>query len=232
MSQCASQASLVGNHIVHTSWPRLVVRWMFTCRWISDKYGQERMMMAGCIVTAISFFLVGPMPLLQLPPANIPILMFALTMMGAGSCMVFVPALSAMMAVGTTRFGKAEGLEDVISGLLNSSYYLGGGIAPMVSGALTEQVGFATCNTYFGLAMLIHFCAMLISAQALPVETSEDQGPLLSGPLNNKASPWGISARHSALQDDEEASVPIDNPLSKLVQMSTLANKRTKAEVL
>jgi len=168
--------------------------------------------MAGALLTAASFFLLGPIPGLRLPPANVYLLLFAVVLMGAGSCMVFVPALSAMIAVTTERFGKVEGLEDIVSGLLNSSYYFGGGLAPMIGGAVTESVGFALSSTYFGAAMVGHFALMLLCAGGWAVAP---------------AAGVEASAVRSPGQQAESETVPIVGPMwSDAVQ-----GKRKKPEV-
>ena len=125
--------------------------------------------MVGCFMTALSFVLLGPSPGLGLPSNNQWFIAIALVVQGAGSCMVFVPALSAMMVLALERFGHMEGLEDVLSGLLNSSYYMGGGIMPMLGGALTEALGFALSCTVFSGIMAIQGLTLAVSLRALPL---------------------------------------------------------------
>lgn len=125
-------------------------------------------MLGGLALTALSFALLGPVPGLALPPASTPLILLALVLMGVGSCMVFVPALAAMMAVALERFGHVDGLEDVLSGLLNSSYYAGGGVMPMLGGALTESVGFARSCTLFGTILAAHFFVLRYGLRSFP----------------------------------------------------------------
>lgn len=48
-----------------------------------------------------------------------------------------------------------SGIEDLASGLIGASYYLGGGAGPIVGGAITSLVGFEWASTSYGLGLLL-----------------------------------------------------------------------------
>ncbi|XP_030829068.1 MFS-type transporter SLC18B1 [Strongylocentrotus purpuratus] len=117
--------------------------------YVADKTKTTRLMMAlGSYFTGISYLLVGPSPLLNLP-SRLWIVIVALGFQGCICGICIMPALLDLF-LSVKWYGHPDDLatQSIISGLFNAAYSLGSFIGPTAGGALVEQIGFVWTSTY------------------------------------------------------------------------------------
>ncbi|KAK9905907.1 hypothetical protein WJX75_008740 [Coccomyxa subellipsoidea] len=121
--------------------------------WLGDKVGMLVIIVAGFVLMAIAYIMLGPAPPLQplLGPLFGSWLIWAsLGLVGLGAGMAFVPLLPALLEHLDEVGIQEEGLADVVSGLLSGSFSLGGGVGPLLGGVLANWFGFQWSAAAFG----------------------------------------------------------------------------------
>eukprot|EP00742_Colponemidia_sp_Colp-10_P008901 GILJ01009672.1.p1 GENE.GILJ01009672.1~~GILJ01009672.1.p1 ORF type:complete len:375 (+),score=49.46 GILJ01009672.1:525-1649(+) len=136
--------------------------------------GGMQTMVVGLFVSALSYMLLGPSPLLPFIPKTLWLVCIALGVMGLGCCIVFVPAMPHMTQA-TTHLGPAA--SDVVAGVVTSAFALGNIIGPVMGSGLVAGLGFATASTTFAAILALYGVVLLI---AVPLLASR-QGDLHGG---------------------------------------------------
>ncbi|XP_022101508.1 MFS-type transporter SLC18B1-like isoform X2 [Acanthaster planci] len=113
------------------------------------------MIVMGLWGTTVFFLLVGPSPLLKIPPTKlIPIIEIPF-----GSAVIALVAMPTLVDMFTSAewYGIPNnlGLTSIISGIWNSGFAFGTMAGPIIAGALTEQFGFPITTTILAGCCLV-----------------------------------------------------------------------------
>lgn len=161
----------------------LTVAYTLSCPlhgYIAARIGPAHSLASGLLCLFVGFCVLGPAPLLAplLAPlaregayAGLGTALASLTLLGFGLSLSFVPALPALIhavehdataarARAEGRMPESPGLEDLLAGLLNSLYFLGGAIGAPCGAAVAEAVGVQ--RAYQGLAMFLAAAAVVL----------------------------------------------------------------------
>ncbi|XP_030829602.1 MFS-type transporter SLC18B1 [Strongylocentrotus purpuratus] len=118
--------------------------------YIADKKKMTRIMMVlGFYIIGISFMLIGPSPLLDLP-GKLWIIMISLALLGFSIGIGIMPAFLDLL-ISAKWYGLPEDLstQAILSGLFNGAFSLGTFVGPTLGGALVNQLGFDWSSTIF-----------------------------------------------------------------------------------
>lgn len=118
--------------------------------YIADKKKTTRIMMVlGFYITGISFMLIGPSPLLDLP-GKLWIIIISLALLGFSIGIGLMPAFLDLL-ISAKWYGLPEDLstQAILSGLFNGAFSLGTFVGPTLGGALVNQLGFDWSSTIF-----------------------------------------------------------------------------------
>ncbi|XP_071492402.1 MFS-type transporter SLC18B1-like [Diadema antillarum] len=128
--------------------------------YIADKKKTTRIMMAlGFYLSGLSFMLIGPSPLLNLP-SKLWIVIVALSLMGLSIGVALMPAFLDLL-MSAKWYGLPDNLatHGVISGVFSGAFSLGTFIGPTIAGALVDNFGFDWSATLFAGG---NFIAMIL----------------------------------------------------------------------
>lgn len=121
---------------------------------IGNSCGNFTTLVGGMLVSAASFFLMGPCP--WLPPGLLPtsvwLLVAAMTLVGVGSS-TLTCAVPCMLDICTRAGYEIEAVSDVIGGLLSFSWSLGALVGPIYGSALVDAFGFPDATSETGVVL-------------------------------------------------------------------------------
>lgn len=123
---------------------------------IGNLAGNFATLVGGMLVSAISFFLMGPCP--WLPPGLLPrsvwLLVFAMSCVGVGSS-TLTCAVPLMLDVCARNGYEIDQVSDVVGGLLSFSWSLGALVGPIYGSALVQAFGFPDATAQTGVMLLV-----------------------------------------------------------------------------
>ncbi|XP_034001998.1 MFS-type transporter SLC18B1-like isoform X2 [Trematomus bernacchii] len=156
----------------------------------TDKYPSSRpwLMVIGCGATALSFFLLGPAPILHIP-SQLWLLVLMLSVIGFSLGMTAIPTFPEIISSAYEQ-GYEEGLSTLgmVSGLFGAFWSLGMFSGPIVGGLVTQHLSFEWASVLQGGSALL--AALLLAvyylrhppSQRMVSEspTTSEHSPLLS----------------------------------------------------
>jgi MFS family permease len=152
------------------------------CMIVIGKYShnlkRSYLMVLGCVFYIISFLLLGPQSIIGLPK-NIWIVSVGMVVLGLGATLTVLPVIPEFISLcGEVYKNEEEGVGDLSSGMFDSSYLVGSLIGPIMSGYLTEAVGFEDSSSIFALILagyMVVYCLFGgILEELLEKEKQED----------------------------------------------------------
>ncbi|XP_008285700.1 MFS-type transporter SLC18B1 [Stegastes partitus] len=160
--------------------------------YFTDKYPSVRMpfMVVGGLITAIGFWLLGPIPVLNIS-GPLWLLVLMLGLIGFSLGLTAIPMFPEIITCAYEK-GFEEGLSTLgmVSGLFNAIWSLGMFYGPTVGGLITQHLSFEWAATVQGgLAFLAAFFIVVYSFCHKPQQqrAGEDRGPTdESTPLLNE----------------------------------------------
>ncbi|CAL8472291.1 g11833 [Coccomyxa elongata] len=153
---------------------------------LGDYIGRLQVMSIGLLISAASYLLIGPIPLLRplLGQQMYWLVWVALGGVGIGAGMTFVPSLPALLHAAHTLGFDQEGIDDLVSGILMGSYHSGGGGGPLVGGAAKHLLGFPWSGALFAAILAVQGVVIAILAGVMPPEPKyEDEAPGKLAPI-------------------------------------------------
>eukprot|EP00302_Diacronema_sp_CCMP2436_P006156 CAMPEP_0179894728 /NCGR_PEP_ID=MMETSP0982-20121206/35440_1 /TAXON_ID=483367 /ORGANISM="non described non described, Strain CCMP 2436" /LENGTH=448 /DNA_ID=CAMNT_0021791337 /DNA_START=8 /DNA_END=1351 /DNA_ORIENTATION=- len=123
--------------------------------WVGRRCGDFAVLTGGMLISAASFFLMGPCPWLPagMLPTNVWLLVFAMLSVGIGSA-TLTCAVPCMLAICERSGFETEEVSDVISGLLSFSWSLGALVGPIYGSGLVQAFGFPEATSETGVLLL------------------------------------------------------------------------------
>ncbi|KAK9905881.1 hypothetical protein WJX75_008082 [Coccomyxa subellipsoidea] len=159
---------------------------------LGDYIGRLPVMSIGLLISAASYLLIGPIPLLQplLGPQMYWLVWVALGGVGIGAGMTFVPSLPALLHAARTLGFDQEGVDDLVSGILMGSYHSGGGGGPLVGGAAKHLLGFPWSGAAFACILAFQGVVIAVLASLMPPEPKYvDEPPTKLPPISEEGTP-------------------------------------------
>lgn len=119
---------------------------------VDGKHCAKSVMMYGSIICAISFFIVGPSPLLSVGPSTV-LVTIALAMLGMGISAQIIPPYEDALNLAIQN-GYPTNLDTfgLISGLTNAAYSMGSFLGSVVGGLAMDDMKFYWSTTYLSFA--------------------------------------------------------------------------------
>ncbi|XP_050699506.1 MFS-type transporter SLC18B1-like [Eriocheir sinensis] len=121
----------------------------------TDRFGGlDKFMLAGLVLTALSFILIGNSPLLPPAPSHNELYMqdiAGMVVFGVSSAMCIVPTYASILKAASSTMEVDLGTYSVIGGLWSSAYSLGEMLGPLYAGLLAEHISFASTTTVTAL---------------------------------------------------------------------------------
>ncbi|KAK5917504.1 hypothetical protein CgunFtcFv8_012389 [Champsocephalus gunnari] len=149
----------------------------------ADKYPSSRpwLMVIGCGATALSFFLLGPAPILHIP-SQLWLLVLMLSVIGFSLGMTAIPTFPEIISSAYEQ-GYEEGLSTLgmVSGLFGAFWSLGMFSGPIVGGLVTQHLSFEWAAVLQGGSALL--AALLLAVYYLrhpPSQRMVSEGPTTS----------------------------------------------------
>ncbi|KAI9526993.1 hypothetical protein NQZ68_034664 [Dissostichus eleginoides] len=149
----------------------------------TDKYPSSRpwLMVIGCGATALSFFLLGPAPILHIP-SQLWLLVLMLSVIGFSLGMTAIPTFPEIISSAYEQ-GYEEGLSTLgmVSGLFGAFWSLGMFSGPIVGGLVTQHLSFEWASVLQGGSALL--AALLLAVYYLrhpPSQRMVSEGPTTS----------------------------------------------------
>lgn len=112
--------------------------------------------MIGNIGFVIAYLLIGPCPILGIPPKTLWLTIFSLALLGLFISFCFMPAFAAMnKACVDAGLPNDLDLYGLIAGFFNSLFNAGAFIGPLLGGGLVQEFGFEWASSIVALFPLI-----------------------------------------------------------------------------
>lgn len=130
------------------------------CMVVISKYSgsikRSHLMIVGCVLYIISFIMVGPQSRIGLPK-DIWLVCVGMIVLGLGATLTVLPIIPEFMALCAEIYtDEKEGIGDLCSGMFDSSVLVGSLIGPIISGYLTEAVGFEDSASIFAIILFVY----------------------------------------------------------------------------
>ena len=123
---------------------------------IGNACGNFTTLVGGMLISAASFFLMGPCPWLPagIFPRSVWLLVLAMAAVGVGSS-TLTCAVPCMLDICSRAGYEIEAVSDVIGGLLSFSWSLGALVGPIYGSALVQAFGFPDATSETGVLLFV-----------------------------------------------------------------------------
>jgi MFS family permease len=184
---------------------------------IGNRLGNFTTLVGGMLISALSFFLMGPCPWVPegVLPQGVWLLVVAMLLVGVGSS-TLTCAVPCMLDVCVRGGFAIEAVSDVIGGLLSFSWSLGALVGPLYGSALVQTFGFPEATSETGVLLLVLTALGILIFQAFEPT-----------PAVQRLVPWAVWGGMSPAEDssgDPEATLPPCDQLGGDASAATAAS--------
>ncbi|GAB5370357.1 hypothetical protein AAMO2058_001485800 [Amorphochlora amoebiformis] len=128
-------------------------------------HGHRSGMSLGCIglmCCAISFFLVGPTPVVPILPLNTSMLTVSMVLCGVGTALAWLPMMHMLIIHLQRGTGRGRSANAAIAGVASAATSAGIVLGSLLGGFLADSFGFCWATTMWALLFILFFVIMQV----------------------------------------------------------------------
>mmetsp|Transcript_24235 Transcript_24235/g.42906 ORF Transcript_24235/g.42906 Transcript_24235/m.42906 type:complete len:649 (-) Transcript_24235:618-2564(-) len=115
---------------------------------------------AGLMACAVSFFLMGPTPVIPILPLNTSMLTISMVLCGVGTALAWLPAMHLLIVHLQRGVGRGGAANAAIAGVASAATSMGIVVGSLLGGILADSFGFCWATTMWALGFILFFVVL------------------------------------------------------------------------